>query len=114
MTPTRTILPQVRRELDIPARSWADFQGFAERAERACDLRLEQHDAGIKVAQYRKGDMLRIVGPDLLTGEIGERLARFKRINSAGLLEVDDGSQMMGKPITRQIEPGQVIGMAAE
>lgn len=108
-----TILPPIRRQLDILPRTWADFTAFAQRAELACDLRLEQHEAGLKVARYRKGDMLRIIGDELLTGQLQDKLAKFIGVNAAGQIEAEvQDITMMGKPVTVRLGPGDV--MAAE
>ena len=112
--PIRTILPKMRRDTDILPRTWGEFQGFAERAERACELRLEQHEQGKAVARYRKGDLIRIMG-DMLDGQLRDKLARFIRLDKQGRVEVEvEGFTLMGKPITATLAPSNVQGIAAE
>ena len=107
------ILPPIRRQLDILPRTWSDFQDFADRAERACDHRIEQHEAGLKVARYRKNDVLRIIGSDLLDGQLKDQFAKFIRLDQNGRIEAHvDGVLMMGKPVVVTLDPGSV--MAAE
>lgn len=107
------ILPPIRKELDILARSWGDFQGFAERSETECSVRIEKFETGQKVARYRKGDMIRIIGADMLDGQLKDKLARFLKINGAGQIEAEvQGVEMFGKPVQVRLGPGDV--MAAE
>lgn len=103
------ILPPIRRELDILPRTWASFQDFAARAEQECEYRLGLHEAGRKVRNYRPGDMLRIIGGDLLDGQLGE----FIRLEH-GRVVVQTKLVMMGKPVVARLQPGEVMGVAAE
>ena len=103
------ILPPIRRELDILPRTWADFQAFAARAEQECEYRRGLHEAGRKVRSYRPGDMLRIIGGDLLDGQLGE----FIRLEH-GRVVVQTKLVMMGKPVVARLQPGEVMGVAAE
>ena len=109
----RTILPEFRRVLDILPATWADFQGFADRAEMACNLRIEQFETGLRVARYRPGDRLRIVG-DLLDGQLRDRLARFVRMDGGKVIAEVDGMTMLGKPVTARLDGWDVEGIAAE
>lgn len=111
---TSGILPLMRRELDILPRTWIDFQGFAERAERACDLRIEQFEAGRRAWRYRKNDMIEIIGSEVLNGQLKGCMARFVRIDGKGRIEaIVDGVTIMGKPVRVAVDPGDVR-MAAE
>ena len=112
--PVRTILPPFRKVLDLLPRTWADFQGFAQRAEMACQRRIDQHEAGMRVASYRRGDKLQIIG-DLLDGQLHGQIAEFLHLDQQGrIVATVKGVQMMGKPIRVTLQPGQVEGMAAE
>ena len=75
------ILPPIRRELDILPRSWADFQGFAQRAEVACDQRLEQHEAGLE-----QGDAL-----------TEQKIAAADKLAKAAAAEESQADTHMGK-----------------
>ena len=111
---TRTILPPFRKVLDILPRTWGQFQEFAERAEFACQRRLDQWETGIKVARYRKGDKLQIIG-DLLDGQLSGHIAEFMHLDKRGrIVATVQGVEMLGKPITVRLEPGDVQGIAAE
>ena len=109
--PVRTILPPFRKVLDILPRTWADFQGFAERAEMACQRRLEQWETGLKVARYRKGDKLEILG-NLLFGQLQGQVAEFLHLDRGGKIVAT--VEFMGKPIKATLEPRDVQGIAAE
>lgn len=107
------ILPPPRRQLDILPRTWADFQGFADRAELACELRIEQHETGAQVARYRQGDILRILG-DLLDGQLRDKLAKFISMEGGKIVVEVQGMDMMGKPLLARLDGWDVEGVAAE
>lgn len=107
------LLPPIRREIEILPRAWADFQGFAARAEQECQYRIGLHEAGRKVRNYRRGDVLRIIGSDMLEGQLRDQLARFVKLDK-GKVVVETGVVIMGKPVMARLDPGQVTGMAAE
>ena len=107
------ILPPIRRELEILPRTWASFQDFAARAEQECEYRLGLHEAGRKVRNYRPGDMLRIIGGDLLDGQLRDQLGKFVKLDR-GRVVVETGVMLMGKPVVARLEPGDVMGVAAE
>lgn len=112
--PVRTILPEFRKVLDLLPRTWGDFQAFADRAEQACLRRIEQYETGLKVAAYRRGDKLRIVG-NMLDGQLAGHMAEFMALDTQGRIVVKVvGMEMMGKPVTATLKPGQVQGIAAE
>jgi hypothetical protein len=103
--PVRTILPPFRKVLDILPRTWADFQGFAQRAEMACERRMEQWETGLKVARYRKGDKLEILG-GLLFGQLQGQIGEFLHLDGHGNIVAK--LEMMGKPIKATLQPGDV------
>ena len=119
------ILPPIRKELDIPQRVWTGFtdgkgkehdgvQHFFARSETECQIRIEKFERGCKAARYRKGDMIRIIGADLLDGQLRDKLARFVRMDKSGKIEaIAEGITIMGKPVTVRLDPGDV-GIAAE
>lgn len=110
--PDGSILPPIRRILDILPRTWGEFQGFAARAELACEYRIEQFETGRKVRRYKAGDRLRIIG-DMLDGQLRDKLARFIKLDGKGGIVVQvEGLEFMGKPIRATLKPGQA--MAAE
>ncbi len=112
--PVRTILPPFRKVLDILPRTWADFQGFAERAEVECDRRIEQYETGLTVARYRPGDLIQIVG-NLLHGQLEHQIAEFLHLDGKGnIVAKVRGVEIMGKPITATLDPKDVRGIAAE
>lgn len=104
----RAILPPFRKVLDILPRTWADFQGFAARAEAECLRRIDQHETGLKAAKYRKGDRLRIFG-DLMYGQLRDHIAEFQRLDPQGrVIATVPSVTMLGKPMTVTLQPGQV------
>lgn len=106
------ILPPVRKQLELLPRTWGDFQDFAQRAEVACDRRIEQFEAGLRVAVYRKGDKLRILG-DMLDGQLRDKLATFVGLDRKGQIVAEvQGMELMGKPVKVTLGPTQA--MAAE
>jgi hypothetical protein len=109
--PQRAVLPPFRKVLDILPATWGQFQGFAERAETACDRRMEQWETGIKVARYRKGDKLQILG-GLLFGQLHGQIGEFLHLDGHG--NIVARLEFMGKPITATLDPKDVRGMAAE
>ena len=112
--PIRTILPELRRVLDILPRTWQHFTEFSERAELACNLRIEQHERGVAVRRYKQGDVLRIVGDDLMGGQLRDKLARFMRLDGEKIVAEVQGMDMMGKPLTATLDGWNVEGIAAE
>jgi hypothetical protein len=99
---------------EILPRTWVDFQGFAERAEMAAQIRIEQFEAGNRVAGYKPGDRIRILG-DLLDGQLKDRLATFVKLDGQGhIIATPDGVEMMGKPIRVTLAAHDVEGIAAE
>jgi hypothetical protein len=112
--PIRTILPEFRKVLDLLPRTWGQFQAFADRAEMACLRRIDQWETGLKVAAYRRGDKLRIIG-DMLDGQLSGRMAEFMALDTQGRIVVKvTGMEMMGKPVMATLKPGQIEGIAAE
>ena len=107
------ILPPIRRDLLILPRTWADFQAFAARAEQECEYRRGMHEMGRKVRNYRRGDIIRIIGTDMLDGQLRDQLARFVRLDK-GRVVVETGVMLMGKPVTARLDPAHVTSMAAE
>jgi len=112
--PVRTILPPFRKVLDILPRTWADFRAFAERAEQACQRRIDQWETGLRVASYRRGDMIQIIG-DLMGGQLHDPLAEFLHLDRQGRIVAKvQGMEMMGKPVSVTVRAEQVRGIAAE
>jgi protein involved in polysaccharide export with SLBB domain len=107
------ILPPIRRDLEILSRTWADFQSFAARAEQECEYRIAMHEQGRKVRNYRRGDIIRIIGTDMLDGLLRDQLARFVKLDK-GKVIAETSVMFMGKPVTARLDPAHVTGMAAE
>lgn len=106
------ILPPIRKQLDLLPRTWGEFQDFAQRSEFACDRRIEQFEAGLRVAVYRRGDKLRILG-DMLDGQLRDKLATFVGLDRKGQIIAEvQGMELMGKPVKVTLGPMQA--MAAE
>lgn len=106
------ILPPVRKQLELLPRTWSQFQDFAQRAETACDRRIEQFEADMKVATYRRGEKLRILG-DMLDGQLRDKLATFMGLDKQGRIIAEvPGLEIMGKPVKVTLQPTQA--MAAE
>lgn len=112
--PVRVILPELRRVLDILPRTWQHFTDFAQRAELACDLRIEQHKRGVAVRRYKQGDVLRIVGGDLMAGQLHDKLAKVLRLDGDRITVEVQGLELMGKPVTATLDGWNVEGIAAE
>jgi len=111
--PVRTILPPFRKVLDILPRTWADFQDFAVRAEMACQRRLDQWETGLRVASYRRGDILQIIGP-LLGGQLNDPVAEFLHMDAQGRIVAKvRGVEILGKPVNVALRPDQ-IGQSAD
>lgn len=108
------VLQAPRHQLDILPRTWGDFQGFAQRAEMECQRGIERLQSGQKVAKFSRGDKLRIIGADLLYGQLAGQFARFVRLDKGQVIAEVDGVAMMGKPMLARLDPGQVEGIAAE
>jgi hypothetical protein len=102
------ILPPIRRELVILPRTWSSFQDFAARADQECEYRRGMHEQGRKVRNYRPGDMLRIIGGDMLDGQLGE----FIKLEH-GRIVVQTKLILMGKAVVARLQPGEVMGVAA-
>ena len=110
----RIILQPPRKVLEILPRSWAECQGFAHRAEIACDRRIEQIERGEAMTRYRKGDKLRILG-DVATGQLRPQFAAFIGLTAKGqILAESIGMEVLGKPFKVTLDPGDVEAMAAE
>ena len=89
------------------------MQGFADRAERDAAFRIEQWETGLRVARYRRGDRVRIMG-DILFGELANLMGEFVRIDRKGRIIVRaEGKTMLGRPIEVTLDPSQVR-LAAE
>jgi hypothetical protein len=103
------LLPPLFREFIIPPYAWHQFQDFAARAEQECEYRRGLHEQGRKVRNYRPGEMLRIIGGDMLDGQLGE----FIKLEH-GRVVVQTKLILMGKAVVARIDPSNVTGMAAE
>lgn len=107
------ILPPIKRDLFILPRTWGDFQAFAQRSEQECAYRIEMHEMGRKVRNYRKGDLLRIIGGELLDGQLRDRFARFVKLDK-GKVVAETDVMMMGRPVVARLDPTHVTALAAE
>lgn len=120
--PSGKLLPAPIRVLEINPSEWrgtkngnGGCQGFFTRAEEAYQRRAEQFDTGGTVARYKRGDKLRIIGPDLLTGQMSVQIAEFIRMDQHGRADVHfNGLAMFGRPISTNISLDQIEGIAAE
>jgi hypothetical protein len=63
------------------------------------------HEQGRKVRNYRPGDMLRIIGGDMLDGQLGE----FIKLEH-GRIVVQTKLMLMGKAVVARLQPGDVMG----
>lgn len=104
------ILPPIRKELDILPRTWSSCQDFAARAEQECEYRREMHERGRKVANMRPGDMLRIIGTDMLDGQLRDHLPKFARMERGQML-IETNLTIMGRPVIARVRPDDVQGV---
>ena len=95
-------LPPIRRVLEIPPRAWAGCQEFAARAEQECLYRIGLHEAGKKVRNLRKGDIVRMIAGCIGDVELAGRMGRVVGVK-AGLVEVTTDVQIMGKSVTARV-----------
>jgi len=107
------ILPPIRREFDLLQVHWAGLQAFAARAEMECEYRIGCHEAGKKVANMRPGDIIRMISATIGDVDLAGRLGEVVRMDRGKVL-VQTDVLLMGKPVVARLDPGQIIGMAAE
>jgi hypothetical protein len=105
-------LPAIRREFDIPARSWAGCQDFAARAEQDCIYRLGRHDAGKKVRRIRPGQIVQMINATIGDQNLAGRMGKVLRVEG-DKVHVQTDVVLMGKPVVARLDAGQ-IRMAAE
>jgi hypothetical protein len=114
----------IKRQLNIPKRQWightdkngvfhGGVQEFFARAEQECLYQAALHEAGRRKRNYRPGDLVRIIGPDLMTGQLGETLGRFIR-QSSGKATIETSMVLMGKPVRTDVDMATIVGMSAE
>lgn len=102
------LLPPFRKVLDIIPRTWGEVQAFDQRAELECDYRLKVHERGLRVQHYKRGDILRIFGADLLDGQLHDTLATFIKLDAQGRIVAETGARMMGKPVLITLDGANV------
>lgn len=107
------ILPPIRRELDILPRTWASFQDFAARAEQQCEYRRGRHEAGKKVANMRRGDIVEMINGSIGDLELRGKMGKYLGVKD-GKVHVQTDVLLMGKPVVARLEMGDFVGVAAE
>lgn len=105
-------LPPIRREFDIPSRSWAGCQDFAARAEQDCIYRLGRHEAGKRVRRIRPGQIVEMINATIGDVDLAGRMGKVLRVEGGKVL-VQTDVVLMGKPVVARLDAGQ-LGMAAE
>ena len=107
------ILPPIRREFDLLQVHWAGLQAFAARAEMECEYRIGCHEAGKRVKKMKAGQIIRMINATIADVDLAGRMGRVVRMEGGKVL-VETDVLLMGKPVVARLEPGQIMGMAAE